>query len=732
MYRGINVDIEKIESFNSIDEKIFYCKSQILKYNDYHLLAGRILIDDLKKNIPRKFSEAMLNAEVLLDSTFLNYIINNKNDLDNIIDDEYDYSLSYIKVKSFIRTYLMSINDKIVEIPSQLYLRMAIYLYMDHPNALHLIKETYNELSSQLYCHATPTMINTGLKKPQLASCFLISNEDDLVNIGDNVKNTMIISKLQGGIGKDYSELRHSEINYNAPGIGLKGWAKIDDSVISVVNQGGKRNGSCAVYCDVFHIDIVQLLHCIRKDIGDSTTKTHNLFYGIMIHNMFMERVKNKQDCILFCPNKAKGLFKLYGNEFEKKYNEYEQLFYDEKIPGVKISATELYKEIIQCIALNGFPYILNKDEINEKSNQKNLGTIMTSNLCAEIVEYTDKDNIASCNLASVCLDKCVNDKKEIDFSLLERCVRKLVRNTNICIDKMYYPTEIPQIKNSNLNNRPIGIGVQGLADVFYMLGVSWISEEIYKINNDIFETIYYSAVDESNKISIELFKKGEKEYTYKTFKDSPLSEGLFQFDLWQQPINVWKYPPRYDWENLRLRVKEYGVYNSLLVALMPTASVRLTTGANESFTPFTGLCYNEDILSGNFLHINPHLINKLQELNMWNMKTIDEIIKHDSLKTIDCSQEIKDLFLTAYEIPKIIPIKLSEERGKFVCQTQSLNHYINLSPDENISNIIGSIINKGYIYKLKTISYYIRTKTNVKSISLSNIASDNICKSCQ
>lgn len=694
-------NITKLNSLPTLDEKINYCKTQTLDHT-YTLYAGQLLIEDLKKTVSNKFSEVTEKCQIILDTNYVNFVLENKTTLDNMINTEFDNKLDYLAVSSFKKTYLLILNKEVMELPSQCYLRLAVFLYM--PN-LTLIKKTYDELCNQLYTHATPTIINAGMKRPQLSSCFLLTTEDNTENILDSVFNTGLISKYSGGVGICLSKLRHSLINHQLSGRGIKDWLKMYDSTVSAINQSGRRNGAAAVYLDVWHIDIFEFMLSKRVDIGEDSSKSTNLFYGILINDLFMERVSKKEKWILFCPNIAKDLPILYGEEFYNKYTFYEKLFYKNEIAGKEIDAVDLFREICICISLTGVPYILNKDAMNIKSNQKNLGTLTTSNLCAEIVEYTDENNIASCNLASVCLSKMYDEDNDgIDYTLLENTVRKIVRNLNIVIDKTYDIERIPQIKHSNNMNRPLGIGVQGFADLICLLSENWLGDEIFSLNHHIFETIYYSALDESNKISIELCK------AYDNFDGSPLSKGLFQFDLWNEPIEKWKYAPKYDWEKLRKSIMRFGIYNSQLIALMPTVSTATITGNNDSFEPFTGLYYGKETLSGSHIHINKYLMKDLQDI--WNYDTLDKIIEgNDSLKLLDISDDVKDKYKTAYEIPKQILINLSAARGKFVCQSQSLNHFIE-NPD---LNIIASIITYGHKMGLKTISYYHRFKASEK-----------------
>ncbi len=719
-----DIDIDELNII-PVDKRIEYCKLKLMNHNNYSILSGRLEIENIKKSLLGKtFSECMTNCVSVLDEKFYDFVMENSYNLNSMYVPSRDYTFNSYSINILKKSYLIILNGKnIMELPGYMYLRIAIFLHM--PN-MYMIKKVYDELSTKLYCHASSTMFNCGMKYHQLSSCFLLSSDDDIKSIGCNITNMMYISKHSGGIGHCVSNLRHSAINNQYDGNGIIPWIQIHNAVIKAVNQGGKRNGSCAEYLEPWHIDIFEFISAKREDIGDNSKLASYLFYGLMINDIFIKRVKDDEKWTLFCPHLAENLVSTYGKEFEEIYERYERLFENGDIKGRRCKAMDLWKYILDTITLTGSPYILFKDTINEKSNQKNLGTIITSNLCTEIVEYVDKDNIASCNLASICLPTIyIKNGNKINYSKLEYITRQLVRNLNKVIDRTMYFPDIPQIENSNKRDRSIAIGVQGFADLILLLDYHWECDEIKEINHKIFECIYYSALSESNIISIELGK------SYGSFISSPISMGLFQFDLCGEPIEKWEYKPVYDWDNLRSNIIKYGLYNSLVTANMPTASTSRICNNSECFEPISGNVYSIKILAGTFLMINKYLEQDLKDIGIYTQDTLDNIISsRDSLENLISEHDTERLnylklkYKTSYEIPSKIIIDLASDRGKFIDQSQSMNIYFH-SPDVNrLHTVLLYAHSKG----LKTGMYYFRTKPIIFPI---NIYKKKICTMC-
>lgn len=682
---------------------------------DYSILAARIAISNLHKMTSNSFYETCEklylyedynnNIISLIDDNFYKFVKANKEKLDEVIDYNRDYYYDYFGFKTLEKSYLLKIDGKIVERPQHLLMRVACSIHNDDLNAA---LETYNFMSQKYFTHASTTLFNAGLKRQQFSSCFLMTiKEDSIEGIYDTLKQCAQISKSAGGIGLSISNVR-------AKGSFIKGTNGYSNGIIPMLKNfnetaryvdqgGGKRKGSFAVYIEPWHLDIFDFLE-LRKNTGKEEFRARDLFLGLWIPDLFMERVKNEEDWTLFCPSKTYnkeniGLWDLYGEEFNDWY-----LYLEKKGLGKKIRARELWHAIINSQIETGTPYMLYKDQSNKKSNQKNIGTIHSSNLCTEIIEYNDSNEIAVCNLASIALNSFINiEKNEYNFNKLFDIVRIVTRNLNKIIDKSYYPVE--EAKKSNLKHRPIGIGVQGLADTFAIMKYPYESDEAKKLNIKIFETIYYAACYESVELAIQYG-------AYESFEGSPLSQGLFQFDLWNKQL----IEPMWDWNNLREKIKKNGIRNSLLIALMPTASTAQILGNNESFEPFTQNIYVRRTLAGEFLQINKYLVRDLIKLNLWNDNIKNKLILNNgSVLKLDIPDNLKEIYKTVWEIKQKNIIEMTADRAIYVDQSQSLNiHMI----DINYSKLT-SMHFYGWMLGLKTGMYYLRTKAAADPIKI-------------
>lgn len=675
---------------------------------DYALLAARIAVSNLHKNTKKSFSQTMEQLYAYIDPA--------TNDRANLISDETieiirkhgvlfdsaiiydrDYGFDYFGFKTLERSYLLRANGKVVERPQHMLMRAAVGI---HGEDVQSAIETYNLMSEKWFIHATPTLFNAGTPKPQLSSCFLLTMTDDSISgIFETLARCAKISQSAGGIGLSIHNIR-------AKGSYIKGTGGTSNGIIPMlrvfndtaryVDQGGgKRKGAFAIYLEPWHADIYDFLE-LKKNHGKEEMRSRDLFYALWISDLFMERVKENGNWSLFCPNEAPGLCDTYGGEFEALYHKYEAEGKARKV----VKAQELWFAVLESQIETGTPYILYKDAANKKSNQKNLGTIRSSNLCTEIMEYTSKDEVAVCNLGSIALNKFVQNG-EYDFAKLEEITRVLTRNLNKVIDINYYP--IPEARNSNMRHRPIGIGVQGLADAFILMRMPFDSPEAKKLNKDIFETIYYAAVSESCVIA-------EREGAYQTFEGSPASQGQLQFDLWGvTPSDRW------DWATLKERVKKFGLRNSLLVAPMPTASTSQILGNNECFEPYTSNIYTRRTLSGEYIVVNKHLLNDLIGLGLWNDDMKEKIMQRNGsiIDIQEIPQHIRDLYKTTYEISQKVIIDMSADRGAFICQSQSLNLFVENPNFSKLSSMHFYAWQKG----LKTGMYYLRSKAAVDPI---------------
>lgn len=675
---------------------------------DFAVLAARIAVSNLHKNTLKSFSKTakllydyidpVTNTYApLLSKETYDIIRKNADAIDSSIIYDRDYNFDYFGFKTLERSYLIRTNGKITERPQHLFMRVAIGV---HKEDLAAAIETYNLMSEKWFIHATPTLFNAGTPKPQMSSCFLLSmTEDSISGIFDTLKRCALISQSAGGIGLSIHNVR-------ATGSYIKGTGGISNGIIPMlrvyndtaryVDQGGgKRKGAIAVYLEPWHADIFDFLD-LRKNHGKEEMRARDLFPALWIPDLFMQRVEENADWSLFDPNEAPGLYDTYGDEFAALYQQYEQ----EGKFRRQVKARELWNAILEAQIETGTPYICYKDAVNEKSNQKNIGVIRSSNLCTEIMEFTNAGEVAVCNLASLALPRYVAENG-FDFQKLYEVTKIVTRNLNKVIDGNYYP--VPETQNSNFRHRPIGLGVQGLADVFLLLRMPFESEEARQLNKDIFETIYYAAMESSMELA-------KEQGAYESFKGSPLSEGKFQFDLWNvEPSDRW------DWADLRKDVMEFGVRNSLLVAPMPTASTSQILGNNECFEPYTSNVYNRRVLSGEFVVVNKHLLKDLIELNLWDAQMKNRLIaENGSVQNIEeIPTDLKELYKTVWEIKQKTIIDMAADRGAFICQSQSLNLFM---AEPNMAKLT-SMHFHSWKSGLKTGMYYLRTKAAADAI---------------
>jgi len=779
------------------------CAGLITECVDYGVLASRLAISNHHKRTSPSFSETI---QILYESTnklgkrvqlvtkdVYNTVMKHKVKLNQIIDYSRDYDIDYFGFKTLEKSYLLKVNGEIVERPQHMFLRVSLGI---HGSDIKSAIQCYNALSQKKCIHATPTLFNAGTVNGQLASCFLMGiNSDSIVGIYDALKDTALISKNSGGIGIHIHDVR-------ARGAEIAGGTGISNGIVPMlrvfnntaryVDQGGgKRNGSFAIYLEPWHLDIHDFLQ-LRKNQGFEEVRARDLFYAMWIPDLFMKRVQENGKWTLMCPHACPGLSDVYGDDFEELYTKYESMGL-----GKEVNAQEIWFSILESQTETGTPYILFKDSCNKKSNQKNLGTIKSSNLCCEIVEHTSKDETAVCNLASISLPACVikpnitdgitivgipkcafcllakawcdrwgldytyeqlpgpevgkkypqisvNDFKggftdfveafpvNYDYEALTNITKQLVRNLNKVIDKSTYPIE--SARRSNIRHRPIGIGVQGLADVFMKMRIGFDSQKAKFINEKIFETIYFAAVQESMTMAM---KKAEKKKVttaspkypgaYSTFEGSPMEQGQFQFDLWDKKPS--KLEPCYDWESLRKDVMKYGIMNSLLVAPMPTASTAQILGNNECFEPITSNIYVRRTLAGEFVLMNKYLQEDLESLNIWNGELKNSILSNDgSIQHLNIPNIIKDTYKTVWEISQRVLIDLAADRGKYICQSQSLNLFVR----EAKFDVITSMLFHAWKVGLKTGVYYLRTRPQSKAQSFTIAPKEEaVCESC-
>ena len=668
------------------------CASLGSQNMDYSNLSSKLIISNHQKEVVSSILYCIQKIEPgYLSYDYYSFILLNHEYLESIIDYSRDYLIDYFGFKTLERAYLIKRDGKVIERIQHLWMRVAIQIHS--PN-LEKIKETYDGLSKKEFIHATPTLYNAGTLRPQLSSCFLLGMESDSIDgIFNTLKDCANISKWAGGIGLHIHNVRAEGSHIkgtNGTSNGIAPMLRVFNNTARYVDQGGgKRNGSFAIYIEPWHADIESFLD-LKKNHGEEEMRARDLFYALWIPDLFMEKVENNEDWYLMCPNKCKGLSDVYGNDFKLLYNK----FVDNKYYNKKISARELWFKILDSQMETGTPYMLYKDACNQKSNQQNLGTIKSSNLCCEIVEYSDSNESAVCNLASISLSSMVEDKI-FNYDKLHHVTKILTENLNKIIDVNFYPTAKTLI--SNTKHRPIGIGVQGLADVFALMDIPFESAEAVEVNKLIFETMYHASLEKSMELAL-------ISGAYETFAGSPLSKGVFQFDMW----NV-KPSPRYNWDMLRSNIILHGVKNSLCIAPMPTASTSQILSNNECFEPFTSNIYTRRTLAGEFVVINKHLMKELTALNIWNNTIKDKIIADKG--SIQNIAEIPDFIKIKYKIVWEIPMKhvinMARDRGAFICQSQSMNLWI----EEPNYKILTSMHIYSWKCGLKTGMYYLRRK---------------------
>lgn len=690
------------------------CASLTVQHPEYATLAARIAISNLHKTTSQSFSNTMKRLY-----TYINPITNENAALiapdvygivkqhaarlDEVIDYTRDFDYDYFGFKTLERSYLIKLDGKVVERPQHMLMRVAVGI---HKEDLDAAIETYQLLSQKWFTHATPTLFNAGTPKPQLSSCFLLTmKEDSIDGIYDTLKQCAKISQSAGGIGLSIHNIR-------AKGSYIRGTNGVSNGIVPMLRNfdmtaryvdqgGGKRKGSFAVYLEPWHADVKEFLD-MKKNHGKEELRARDLFYAMWVPDLFMKRVEANEEWSLFCPHEAPGLADCHGAEFERLYEKYEK----EGRARETIKAQELWFEILESQIETGTPYLLYKDAANGKSNQKNLGTIKSSNLCTEIIEYTSPDEVAVCNLASLALPKFVvegkNGKKHFDHQRLYEVAKVATRNLNKVIDVNYYPVE--EARKSNFRHRPIGLGVQGLADAFILLRMPFDSDEAKGLNEDIFETIYFAAME----TSMELAKV---QGTYETYDGSPASKGIFQFDMW----GVTPKSGRWDWAALKEKVKKFGIRNSLLVAPMPTASTSQILGNNECFEAYTSNIYTRRTLSGEFIIVNKHLLKDLIQVGLWNDNMKNRLIAaNGSVQNLpDIPQNLKDLYKTVWEISQKTVIDMAADRGAYICQSQSMNLFLQEPNFGKLTSMHFYSWKKG----LKTGIYYLRSKAATSAI---------------
>lgn len=686
------------------------CAMMQARYHpNYGKLASRIVIDNHHKTTPATLLECVEKLyhgkTQIVSDEYHDLVCKNADKYQEMICYDCDFVFDYFGFKTLERGYLLRVDGVTVERPQHMWMRVAIQLHGDN---FVKVKETYDALSQGYFIHATPTLFNSGTQTPQLSSCFLVQMESDSIQgIYKTLGDCAQISKWAGGIGLSVHNIRArgSKIHgTNGESTGLVPMLKVFNDTAKYVNQGGKRNGSFAIYLEPWHADIEDFLR-LRLNQGAEEDRARDLFYGLWICDLFMKRVESNADWTLMCPKECPGLDEVWGEKFEELYTQYETQGKGRK----SVPAQKIWQMILDCQIQTGNPYLCYKDAANSKSNQQNLGTIKSSNLCTEIMEYTSPKETAVCNLGSIALPKFV-ENGIFNLNKLRAYTAILARNLDIVIDKNFYPT--PETRASNMRNRPIGIGVQGLADVFAMMRLPWSSDGAQQLNRDIFENIYYAACQSSIETAAANTAEGywrgmpviEKAGHYPSYSGSPTSKGKFQFDLWNiEPSSI------LDWDGLRRDMARYGIRNSLLVAPMPTASTSQILGNNECFEPFTSNLYTRRVLAGDFMVVNKYLVEDLIKLRLWNSWTREQIMNHNgSIQSIEeIPDDLKELYKTAWEIPQKTLINMSRDRAPFICQSQSLNLFLTEPTYAKISSMHIYAWKQG----LKTGCYYLRTK---------------------
>ena len=740
---------DKIETTKIDELAAEQCASLSTLHPDYATLAARIIISNHQKNTEPLFSIVMRNLyefkdvhgnnKPLISDNVWNFINKYQKNINNMIVHDRDYLIDFFGFKTLERAYLFRIGNKVVERIQHMWMRVAIGIHcntnsdgeLDDPkeedmNTLDLIKETYNLMSQKYFTHATPTLFNAGTPRPQLSSCYLIAMEDDsLDGIYNTLKDCANISKWAGGIGLHIHNVRAKGTHIqgtNGVSNGLVPMLKVFNNTARYVDQGGgKRNGSFAIYLEPWHPDIEDFLE-LKKNHGDEEMKARDLFYALWIPDLFMERVKENAQWCLFCPHECPGLSDVYGEQFNTLYLKYETGGKSRKT----INARDLWFKILDSQMETGTPYLLYKDSANKKSNQQNLGTIKSSNLCTEIIEYSDDKETAVCNLASIGLPTFVNQEtKQFDYEKLHEITKVVTNNLNKLIDVNFYPT--PKTDISNKRHRPIGLGVQGLADTFILMDIAFHSEEAKEVNKLIFETIYHAALEKSNELA-------SFEGPYNSFKGSPASKGVLQFDMWPEFKHV---SNRYDWTKLKMSIVKFGLRNSLLVAPMPTASTSQILGFNECFEPLTSNLYSRGTLAGEFVVVNKYLMKELISLGLWNEKIKNNIIANKgSIQQLDMlTEHIRNKYKIVWEMPMKHVIDMAADRGAFICQSQSMNLWI----EDPTYNTLTSMHFYSWKKGLKTGIYYLRRKAKHQAQQFTiepekksnNEEHDEICEMC-
>jgi ribonucleoside-diphosphate reductase alpha subunit len=677
------------------------CVGMITSDPDYETLATRIVASNIQKVCPNNFHLAMRKlhkAGVVTDE-----VVEVAQQVKGAIDNDRDFDFGYFGLKTLEKSYLQRVDGKLIETPQYMFMRVSIGI---HGKDISGVLDTYDKMSRGLFIHATPTLFNAGTPRPQMSSCFLIANKEDSINgIYGTLTECAQISKWAGGIGMHIHDIRANKSHIrgtNGQSDGIIPMLRVFNATARYVNQAGRRKGSIAVYLEPWHADIMDFLE-LRLNQGDEEARCRDLFSAMWIPDLFMKRVEEGGTWSLFCPDKAKGLSDVYGKEFEALYTKYEE----EGLANATVPAADVWKAILKSQTETGTPYMLYKDACNAKSNQKNLGVIKSSNLCTEILEYTDKDETSVCNLASIALPKYVDkETKTFDYEKLHEVTKTVTKNLNRVIDRNFYPVETA--RRSNMKHRPIGLGVQGLADVFILCGLPFDCEESRLMNAHIFETMYHAALEASSELA-------EVEGSYESFEGSPASEGVLQPDMWEGET---KFSGRYDWDAMRERVKVKGLRNSLLMAPMPTASTAQILGNNECFEPYTTNIYLRRTLAGEFVVVNKHLVDDLKRVGLWSKEMKDLMVKAGgSIQNIvDIPEDIKKLYKTVWEISQKCVIDMAADRGRFIDQSQSMNLFMESPTLSKLSSM------HMYAWKagLKTGMYYLRSKAKARPIQFS------------
>jgi ribonucleoside-diphosphate reductase alpha chain len=682
--------------------------SLTITHPDYAILASRMAVSNLHKNTVKSFSETMRKLYNYVDKAsghklpliaddVMQIIEDNADLLDSTIIYDRDFAFDYFGFKTLEKSYLLKINGKIVERPQHMYMRVSVGI---HKNDIDSVIETYNLMSERWFTHATPTLFNAGTPKPQMSSCFLLTMKDDSIDgIYDTLKQTAKISQSAGGIGLAIHNIRATGSyigGTNGTSNGIIPMLRVFNDTARYVDQGGgKRKGAFAIYLEPWHADIFEFLD-LRKNHGKEEMRARDLFFALWISDLFMQRVEANGEWSLFCPNEAPGLSDCFGAEFETLYTKYEA----EGKARKTIKAQDLWFKILDSQIETGTPYMLYKDAANGKSNQQNLGTIKSSNLCTEIMEYTSPDEVAVCNLASLALPRYVIDGK-FDHKKLYEVTYQVTKNLNAVIDNNYYPVE--EARTSNTKHRPVGLGVQGLADVFIMLRLPFEGDLAKMLNKEIFETIYFAGMTASKDLA-------KLQGAYQSYQGSPVSKGIFQFDMWGvTPTDRW------NWADLKAEVQKYGVRNSLLVAPMPTASTSQIFGNNECFEPYTSNIYTRRVLSGEFIIVNKHLLKDLVSIGLWNNTMKNKIVAaNGSIQNIaEIPADIKELYKTVWEIKQRNLIDMAADRGAYICQSQSLNLFVDSPTASKLTSMHFYAWKKG----LKTGMYYLRSQAATQAV---------------